>query len=621
MSSTEQLPEVVARHLSKGRAERAFLVERQAIDEAARTAVLAFASELPYERYWGVEILDCTATSMRQGRLRSGANLLCDHDTRDVVGVIESVEIGADRVARAVVRFGKSARAEEVWNDVRDGIRRNVSVGYMVHKAQLVETVDGLETYRVTDWEPFEVSLVSVPADASVGVGRSLESADAAAPAEVPAPQATTPIPTPSEPEVKTMPDPVIEVVEQRNHAAEISKIAASIPGGAELAMDAIQRGLSVEQFQREAIAKMSTKPVPTADIGMEKKEVQRYSLMRALNALANPTDTAAQRAASFERECSDATANKMGKQARGFMVPNEVQRRDLVVGAPTAGGNLVATDLLTGSFIDILRNAMVIDGLGARMLTGLVGNVAIPKLTGSATAYWVAENSAPTESQQTVGQVPLTPKTVGAFTDIARRLLLQTSLDVEAMVQNDLATILGLAIQQAAINGTGASNQPSGILTQIASPTVVAGTNGLAPTWQHMVDLESAVAVANADVGTLAYLTNAKVRGKLKSTSKVTGQNGFIWDGGDTPINGYRAAVTNAVPSNLTKGTSNGVCSAAIFGNWADLVIGMWGGLDLMVDPYTGSAAGTVRVVALQDVDVALRNTVSFATVVDLLT
>ncbi|CAN7409366.1 phage major capsid protein [Acidovorax sp. LjRoot74] len=621
MSSTAQLPEAVARHLTKGRAERAFLVERQAIDEEARTAVLAFASELPYERYWGVEILDCTATSMRQGRLRSGANLLCDHDTRDVVGVIESVEIGADRVARAVVRFGKSARAEEVWNDVRDGIRRNVSVGYMVHKAQLVETVDGVETYRVTDWEPFEVSLVSVPADASVGVGRSLDGAETPASDAAPAPQATTPTTTPSEPEVKTMPDPVVEVIEQRNHAAEISKIAPSIPGGAELAMDAIQRGLTVEQFQREAIAKMASKPVPTADIGMEKGEVKQYSLMRALNALANPTDAAAQRAAAFERECSDAAAAKVGKQARGFMVPNEVQRRDLVVGTPTAGGNMVATDLLTGSFIDILRNAMVIDGLGARMLTGLVGNVAIPKLTGSATAYWVAENSAPTESQQTVGQVTLTPKTVGAFTDIARRLLLQTSLDVEAMVQNDLATILGLAIQQAAINGTGASNQPSGILTQIASPTVVAGTNGAAPTWQNVIDLESAVAVANADVGTLAYLTNAKVRGKLKATSKVSGQNGFIWEGGDTPVNGYRAAVTNAVPSNLTKGTSSGVCSAAIFGNWADLVIGMWGGLDLMVDPYTGSAAGTVRVVALQDVDVALRNTVSFATVVDLLT
>ncbi|MCX8016443.1 MAG: phage major capsid protein, partial [Rhodocyclaceae bacterium] len=414
---SKQLPANMARHLQHGRAQRSLLLDRQAIDEDARTATLAFASESPYERVWGIEILDVTPASIRQGRLRSGANLLVDHDPKDVVGVVESVEIGADRVARAKVRFGRSARAEEVWQDVRDGIRRSVSVGYMVHKAQVVGTKDGVETYRVTDWEPYEISLVSVPADITVGVGRSADAAAA----------------TPSEGNTMTE---KVEVVEQRNHAAEITKIAASIPGGAELAMSAIQRGLTVEQFQREAIEKLASRPVPTADIGMDKKEVKRYSLMRAINALANPADANAQRAAAFEREVSDAVAKQLGKQARGFLVPLEVQKRDLVVGTPAAGGNLVATNLLAGSFIEVLRNAMVLPGLGAQMLTGLVGNVAIPKQTGSATAYWVAESSAPTESQQTIGQVTMSPKTVGAYTEISRKLLLQSSIDVEAMVQ-----------------------------------------------------------------------------------------------------------------------------------------------------------------------------------------
>jgi len=187
--------------------------------------------------------------------------------------------------------------------------------------------------------------------------------------------------------------------------------------------------------------------------------------------------------------------------------------------------------------------------------------------------------------------------------------------------VQSDLAAVLGLAIQQAAINGTGASNQPTGLLTAITS-SVIGGANGLAPTWQNMIDLETGVAAANADIGAMAYLTNAKMRGKLKSTQKFTGTNGMpVWDAGNTPINGYRCGVTNAVPSNLTKGTSNGVCSAAIFGNFSDLIIGMWGTLDLLVDPYTGSTAGTVRVVTLQDVDVAIRNVESFTTMVDALT
>jgi len=595
------------------RAERAFQVERESVDIESRTAQIAFASETPYERAWGVEILDVTPSSMRTARLAKGANLLVDHDTRDVVGVVEQVSVDADRTARAIVRFGRSARAEEVWQDVQDGIRRNVSVGYLIHKAQLVDSSEGLETFRVTDWEPLEVSLVSVPADPNVGVGRSLddEGIEPAVVEEIAEPLSNLE-------EIK-MTEATTVVVESRNHAAEITKIAAGIPGGADMAMDAIQRGLTVEEFQRDAIARLSTKPVPTADIGMTPKEVKRFSVMRALNALANPSDLAAQRAAAFERECSDAVSGVMGKAARGFFVPNEVQKRDLTVGTASAGGNTVATDLMAGDFIELLRNAMVVTGLGTRMMTGLVGNIAIPKLSGAATAYWVAESGAPTESAQTFAQVTMSPKTVGAFTDISRKLLLQSSIDVEALVQQDLATVLGLAIQQAAINGSGASNQPSGLLTQI-TPSVIGGTDGAAPTWADIVELESDVSVANADVGSMAYLVNAQTRGKLKSTSMVSGQNGFVWDAGDTPLNGYRVGVTNAVPSNLTKGGSGAVCSALIFGNFSDLIIGMWGTIDLMVDPYSGSNAGTVRVVALQDVDVAIRHAESFATMVDAL-
>ena len=633
------IPTNLERHLKNGRAERALTVERQAVNVEARTVILSFASEAPYERWWGIEILDCTAPAVRQGRLHSGANLLCDHDSRDVVGVIESVEIGADRVLRAVVRFGKSARAEEVFQDVVDGIRRNVSVGYIIHEAQLVEMKNDTDTFRVTDWEPYEVSLVSVPADASVGVGRSatgiakkdlmvqvtvcqtdpeeaLEPADDSSKAS----NAQEPVTPPAAEKKATMPAP-IEVVEKRNHAAEISAIAASIPGGADLAMRAIQDGKTVEEFQQIAIKALASKPVPTSDIGLSASEVKQYSIMRAINAMANPGDRAAQEAAGFERAASEAVGKRMGKTARGFFLPSDVQKRDLTAGTNNAGGFSVATDMRPQDFIGMLRNAMVIDGLGTRMLSGLIGQVAIPKQSGAATAYWVAENSAPTESQQTLAQVTMTPKTVGAFTDISRRLLLQSSIDVENMVQSDLAQVLGLAIQQAAISGTGASNQPTGLLTAI-TPSVIGGANGLAPTWQNMIDLETAVATANADVGSMAYLTNAKVRGKLKSTQKFSGTNGQpVWDQGNTPINGYRAAITNSVPSNLTKGTSSGVASAILFGNFQDLIIGMWGSLDLMVDPYTGSTAGTVRVVTLQDVDVAIRNVESFATMVDALT
>ncbi len=287
-------------------------------------------------------------------------------------------------------------------------------------------------------------------------------------------------------------------------------------------------------------------------------------------------------------------------------------------MGTTTAGGYTVATELR--GFIDILRNAMVIDRAGATFMSGLVGNIAIPKQSVAGTAYWVAENAAPTESQQTLAQVTMSPKTVGAFTDISRQLLLQSSIDVQNWVTRDLATIVGLAIQQAAINGPGTGNAPTGILTAVTA-SQIGDTNGKAPTWANIVGLEADVAANNADVGTLAYLTNAKVRGKLKVTEKFATSNGSpIWVDGALPLNGYAGHVTNAVPSNLTKGNQS-ASSAIIFGDFASLLIGLWGATDILVDPYTGGAAGTVRVRVLQSCDVALRHVESFATMIDALT
>lgn len=609
------------------RVERQVQFDRAAADPAARTIELAFSSETPYERWWGIEILENTPSAVRLGRLAGGGPLLMDHDTRDQVGVIESVRIDADRVGRAVVRFGKSARAEEVWQDVQDGIRRNVSVGYAIHKAALVETSDsGADTYRVTDWEPLEISLVSVPADATVGIGRS--AADGGVnPIENSFKEnrmsETTAPAQPAQPDhaaiERAAADTANKAATQR--AADIIAIGEMFAkhGGEKRAAEALRAGHSVEQFRADMLKHMATAAVPTSDIGLSTKEARSFSFLRAVNALANPGDRNAQAAAAFERECSDAVAAKHGRSAQGFFVPSDVQKRDLTVGTATAGGNLVATNLLAASFIDLLRNKMAVMGLGAQFLTGLNGNIAIPRATGGATAYWVAESGAPTESAAAFDQVAMSPKTVGAYSDISRKLLLQSSIDVEGFVRNDLATVLALAIDLAALNGSGASNQPRGVLQTSGIGSVAGGTDGLAPAWSHIVDLESDVAIANADVGTMGYLTNAKVRGKLKTTSKVSGQNGFIWE--DGMLNGYNAAVSNQVPSNLTKGTSSGVCSAIVFGNWADLIIGQWGTLDLMVDPYSGSTSGTVRVVALQDVDIAVRNAVSFSAMLDALT
>lgn len=648
MSKAKHIPEAIRAALSKehGRAVRELSFERSTINADARTVEICFATETPYERYWGVEVLDCATSSVRTQRLRSGCNLIMDHDARDVVAVVESHSFGADRKVRAVVRFGKSARAQEIFADVADGIRTNVSVGYLIHKAVLESETEGVGTYRVTDWEPYELTLTAVPADINAGVGRSAAPPDAEqkdltvqvtvwqteakeddckpmdgeqheSEAEKSSTEAetTTPVSTPSESEKTIMTD--VTTVATRNHPAEISAMGAQM-GLADLALKSIQAGHTTEQFQSEALRELAKKPMPTSDIGMSAKEVRNFNILSGINALANPNNAQARAAAAFEFECSQEVAKKMGRAAGGFYLPSDVQRRDLTAGTASAGGYTVATELR--GFIDILRNAMVIDRAGAIMLSGLVGNIAIPKLSGAGTAYWVAENGAPTESQQTIAQVTMSPKTVGAYTDISRQLILQSSLDVQNMVTRDLATIIGLGIQAAAINGAGSGNEPTGILTAVTA-SQIGGTDGLAPTWAHIVGLESDIAANNADVGAMGYLTNAKVRGKLKVTQKFSSTNGMpIWTDGNTPLNGYAAHVTNAVPSNLTKGNQS-LSSAIIFGNFADLLIGLWGATDILVDPYTGGAAGTVRVRVLQSCDVALRHVESFATMEDALT
>lgn len=623
MPSTTHIEKIKAKPL-----QRAAIFDTSSVDKDARTIAIAFSSEEPVDRWFGREILDHSPQSVRLGRLQDGGPVLVDHDHRDHVGVIESVTIDNDRKGRALVRFGKSNRASEVFDDVADGIRRSISVGYRIHKAVIEERgEDGdAESYRITDWEPFEVSFVSVPADATVGVGRSTDDSENDFTIETNEPQKRQ--------EVKVMPTdnhntpaPIdAKAIADEARKAEMSRVNTLLATGEaysaqQLARQAIEKGWSEADLNKAILESRGfSKPVEAAapEIGLSDKEVREFSFLRAINALANPSDRRAQESAKFEFECSQAAAKRTGKDAQGIIVPVDVLKRDLTVGTTTAGGHTVSTDLLAGSFIDLLRARAVMMQLGTT-LTDLNGNVAIPRMTGGATAYWVAESGAPTESQQAFDQVTLSPKTVGAFTDISRKLMLQSSMDVEALVRSDLATVLALEIDRAAINGSGASNQPTGILQTSGIGAVAGGTNGAAPTWANIVALETAVAQDNADLGRLAYVTNAKVRGKLKGTEKATSTAQFIWSGSE--LNGYNAMTTNQVPSDLDKGSSTGVCSAILFGNFADLLLGFWGGLDLTVDPYTGSTSGTVRCVALQDMDVAVRHAESFAAMKDALT
>lgn len=621
--------EKAIRELTTERQFREATFSREHIDEEARTVPLAFSSEEPVERWFGLEILDHDSASIRLGRLENGGAVLVDHNHRDHVGVIESVSIDKDRRGRSVVRFGKSERATEIFNDVLDGIRTKVSFGYVVHKALLEETSDdeSADVYRVTDWEPFEISIVSIPADDSVGVGRSLDTEKEIKPEIKEERTMPDKIKTPAKPDVDV--DAVrSQGVEQgatneRDRADQILAIGDKY-GMIGEARKFINSGGTVDAFREHVLDQFGGEPVQAEapELGMSDREIQQFSFMRAINALSNPTDRRAQDNAAYEFEVSQAASEKLGRDSRGITVAVDIlkrtlhgeQKRDLSVGTTTAGGHTVATDLLSGSFIELLRNRAIMMGIST-VMTDLNGNIAIPRQTSGATGYWVAEAGAPTESQQAFDQVTLSPNTVGAFTDFSRKLMLQSSIDVEAFVRADLARVLGLAIDVAAINGSGASNQPTGILNTSGIGDVAIGTNGGAPAWSHIVELESDVAGANADIGLMRYITTAVMRGKLKQVEKASNTAQFVWAGSE--MNGYGGEVTNQVPSTLVKGTSSD-CHGIVFGNFADLLIGMWGGLDLTVDPYTASTSGTVRVVALQDMDISVRHPESFSAIQD---
>ena len=575
---------------------RATDLDARAIDQKKRTVDIAVSSELAVPRSFGNEILVHEQGAIDMAFIASGrAPLLLDHDMEKQIGVIESVELSGDKVLRAKVRFGRSALAQEVFQDVVDGIRSNVSVGYRVNKMER-STLDK-DSYRVVSWSPLEVSVVSIPADPSVGVGRSAA--------------ALEPKPT-VEPSIKKeveMTDNVnLDAVRAEAAEAAARNAAAIIDLGVrhnkrDLADAAIKSGKSLEQFRGELLDVIGTdKPLENSDIGLNQKEKRSFSIVRAIAALANPGDRRLREAAAFEFEASEAAAQRYGRSAQGLMVPVDVlgvwKQRDL----NTSDDNeLVATNLLAGEFIDVLRNSVSVMAAGARMLPGLVGNVAIPKKTAASAGGWISsEGGAASESEPTFGTVSLTPKNVGAFTDITRQLILQSTPAVEALVRDDLTQALALAIDKGALEGSGSSGQPTGILNTsgVNKPTSFAAA---VPTFAEMVALETAVAEDNALMGNLAYITDAATYGGLKTKAKDSGSGLFVIENGQA--NGY-----NVIRSQ--QATAGNV----YFGNFSDLLIGMWAGLDILVDPYTASSSGNVRVRAIQTVDVAVRNAVSFA-------
>jgi len=631
LSFENKSDKIATQESTKEKLFRIFGFNNKKVDEEKRTVGLAFSSEEPYDRTFGTEILSHNPKDIDFSFIASGrAPLLLNHDFEKQIGVIEKAEISeADKVGRAVVRFGKSKLADEVFRDVIDGIRSNVSVGYEILKMAKVKDDDEDEkkpTYRV-NWRPLEASIVSVPADTTVGIGRSKDETltdNNSSKERIEVINRKKTMEKGNEtPKVEA---PKVNVEEQivkarKDETARIKEITAlgAKHNCSDVASKAVNDGVSLAQFRGIVLDKLGdAKPLDKKDnIGLSNKESQDYSIVRAIKAMTTGNWSGAE----LEKEASDEISRKTGKAPRGIFIPSDIRwQRDLISGASADGGALVATNLLAGSFIEALRAKMVVKQAGALVLSGLVGDVAIPAQNAVNSASWVAENAAVSEVNPTYRQVTMAPKTLGTFTDISRHLMHQSTPAIETIVRNDIIRTLANEVDKKAIQGDGTSNTPTGILNTSGIGSVAMGTNGDQGTWAKVVETWKEVATDNADVGALAFLTSPTQVSRFMAIPKVSSSDSVMIMNDQNNLMGYKVFSTTNSPDNLTKGTASGTCSALTFGNFNDLIIGEWGSLDISVDPYTNAAKGGTRIIGLYDVDVAVRHAESFAAIKDLI-
>ena len=631
------------------------------VGETERTIEFPFSSEEPVNRgYLGNEILDHSREdSIDFSRLNSSAPLLLNHDTSKVIGVVERAWLDKEKKqGRAQVRFANNALGKETLEMVNDKIYRNVSFGYSVDESEEIDK----DSYRVTKFQPAEISLVSVPADFSIGLGRAKEAEEKidnniAMPAKQESSNmqaqrindvqkaASVASQTQTLPKEKMTDTPDLSVVRseerkaERARTKEITALFREHEMGEQALEDVLDNPKADINYARALVCdKIKQKPVETIaqiELNPEKDKV-RYSLSAAMQAV-NTGDWSS-REAGFAREISQEVERTGVKRTseRSFLVPyTEIfkTRASYNTGAAGTGGNLVATDLLQDEFVYAFDNAVKAVGMGVQVLPGLVGDVAIPRQSSKSTVYWLAnETTAITQSESQFDQLTLQPKNAAVLSKYTRQTLLQATPGIDEFIRKDLSDRIAVGVDAGIINGSGSSGQMTGVLNQSGIGNVAMGTNGAALTLEALISLEKEVLIDNAAGDRMGYLVNAKTLADLKSLragGSASGDGAFLWNvdpsgigRGGTPgvINGYPIEVTNNVPSNLTKGSSSGVCSAVVFGNWESGLLGVWGtGLEIEMGLESDDFAKALQSVrAITTVDFGVRSASAFSAILD---
>lgn len=529
------------------------------------------------------------------------------------VGIVDGLTPVGGKL-RGLARFGTRPEAAGYRDDVLNGTIPAVSVGYKRQKGTIRK--DGVLV--TTRWMPTHVAMVGEPADANAGFYRSVEPFELETektrsfnPAQTAVSNGGTQVSDEKNAAASANAESVhvelirpegpsaVEMEKGRVRAIENLSRANNIDEG--IRSRWVSGGSSIEQVSEDLMSILqdrSSKSKPATELGLSRSETRNFSLAKAVLACSSQNWSNA----GLEAEASREIGKRLGvvSDNNRFFVPAEIQRRDLTVASSSGGGYLVATDNV--SFIEILRNSAISYRAGVTTLSGLVGSVTVPKQTAAATNYWLSsESTSITESQQTFAQMALSPKTAGAYTEISRQLLLQSSPSAEAMVTTDLAQVVGLAVDLAVLNGSGVSGQPTGII----GTSGIGAVTGTSIAYAGIVEFQTDTAGSNALFSNAAYVATPTVAGLLKQRVKFTSTASPIWEGGllEGMVDGYKAFASNQVPT-----------GDLLFGDFSKVVLAEWGVLQVEVNPYANFAAGIIGVRAMYSIDVGVRYPAAFS-------
>jgi chaperonin cofactor prefoldin len=598
-----------------------------AADDPLSPLPVSLSSEHPVMRYdwWEgreyLEVLVHTPAAVDMARASRGMPLLLCHDRYEQHGRLINLRVEDKRLVGDMV-FSRHAESQRYRQDVIDGIREEVSVRYEILEYRVAEGENGaMPTYYIERWRPMEGSLEPLPADWTVGSNRNAASADGAVRNALPQPQGRR-AQEPTVSQVVTGDPPVNDAqraLERRDQIEQMLESAGmDLREARELSRSdkpIHEIGAMLMRKQEEQLREKMKPVVLTA------KETKRYSFARLIQSLVSERK-------SFETEVSEEIEKKMGAPKNGrayyptlmegeFSV-QEDQRTLLSVAGSGKGAELKFTEY--GGFAEALRARMFFDKLNVTFLNGLQGDFGLTRQTAPGTFSWGAtETTNAALSSLSLGQTIGAPKNGQSATSFTRQILRQSPFAVEPLVRRDLLGIHARGIESAGVAGPGTGGAPRGILNTVGVNAVVVGVNGGLPTYDHIVDMETQVATDNADFGSLGYFGTPGLRGRLKRTQVFTGTNGEpVWKGGiEGELNGYRAYASTTMPSNLTKGTSNGICHAMIYGDWSALMVLEWGAAEILVDELT-LGPSQIKVMSFQLIDTIVRFPDCFAIVND---